>query len=71
MTKVLEMNEPGAGRSNAVTRPLILRGFLNGLCAYREMVAVEIGRASENGARWWARRLIEVSEQAGLVRLEK
>jgi hypothetical protein len=71
VTKVLEMSNPGAGRSSAVTRPLIVRGFFNGLNAYREMVDVEIGRASENGARWWSRRLVDMSEQAGLVRLEK
>ena len=74
MTKKVEMADPGAPgvglRSNAVTRPLIARGFLKGLNAYREMVDVEIGRASEYGARWWSRRLIEMSEEAGLVRLD-
>ena len=38
---------------------------------YRERVKVEIGKASEHGARWWTRRLVEVCEGAGLVRLEK
>ena len=74
MAKMLEMvpGAPGGSeRWNGVTRPLIVRGFFNGLNAYREMVDVEIGRASEYGARWWTRRLVDMSEQAGLVRLEK
>ena len=46
-------------------------GFLKTLGCYRELVAVEIGRASEHGARWWSRRIVEVSEEAGLVRPDK
>jgi hypothetical protein len=38
---------------------------------YRKLVDVEIGRASEHGARWWSRRLVEVFEEAGLVRLDE
>jgi hypothetical protein len=34
-------------------------------------VDLEIGRASEHGARWWSRRLVEVFEEAGLVRLDR
>ena len=45
--------------------------ILIALRRYREMVGVEIDRASEFGARWWSRRLVEVSEEAGLVRLDK
>ena len=51
-------------RMNAVAILIALR-------RYREMVGVEIERASEFGARWWSRRLVEVSEEAGLVRLDK
>ena len=76
MTKMLDM----AG-SSAVTRPLtavpaslverIEAGAMKGLGLYRALAEVEIGRASEHGARWWSRRLVEVYEQAGLVHLDK
>ena len=46
-------------------------GFLKALGRYRERVDLEIDKASEHGARWWSRRLVEVCEEAGLVRLEK
>jgi hypothetical protein len=46
-------------------------GFQKVLVRYRERVGLEIGKASEYGARWWSRRLVEVCEEAGLVRLEK
>ena len=45
-------------------------GVLKTLGLYRELVGLEIGRASEYGARWWSRRLVEVSEEEGLVRLD-
>ena len=45
--------------------------FQKVLGRYRERVGVEIGKASEYGARWWSRRLVEVCEEAGLVRLDK
>jgi hypothetical protein len=38
---------------------------------YRERVDVEICKASARGARWWSRRLVQLYEDAGLVRLEK
>jgi len=38
---------------------------------YRERVDVEIRKASERGARWWSRRLVQLYEDAGLVRLDK
>ena len=38
---------------------------------YRERVDFEIGKASEEGARWWSRRLVQLYEDAGLVRLDK
>lgn len=62
MTKKLEMARPV--KTNEI-------GFLKALGRYRERVDVEIGKASEHGARWWSRRLVEVYEEAGLVRLEK
>jgi hypothetical protein len=40
---------------------------LKALGLYRELVDVEIGRASEHGARWWSRRLVEMYEEVGLV----
>lgn len=46
-------------------------GFLKALSCYRELVDVEIGRASEHGARWWSRRLVQLYEEAGLVRLDE
>ena len=46
-------------------------GLLKTLGLYREMVEIEIGRGSEHGARWWSRRLVQVSEEAGLVRLDE
>jgi hypothetical protein len=38
---------------------------------YRERVDEEIGKGSERGARWWSRRLVQLYEEAGLVRLDK
>jgi hypothetical protein len=46
-------------------------GFLKLAGRYRERVDVEIGKASERGARWWSRRLVQLYEDAGLVRLDK
>jgi hypothetical protein len=46
-------------------------GFFKALGRYRERVDLEIGKASEHGARWWSRRLVEVCQETGLVRLEK
>jgi hypothetical protein len=38
---------------------------------YRERVDVEISKASERGARWWSRRLVQLYEDAGLVRFDE
>jgi len=46
-------------------------GFQESLGRYRERVEIEIGKGSERGARWWSRRLVEVCEEAGLVRHDK
>jgi hypothetical protein len=48
-----------------------MNGFSKALGPYRELVDLEIGRASEHGARWWSRRLVEVYEEAGLLRLDE
>jgi hypothetical protein len=45
--------------------------FLTILGRYRERVDVEIGNASEHGARWWSCRLVQVCEEAGWVHLDK
>jgi hypothetical protein len=46
-------------------------GFLKARDLYRERIDVEIGKASERGARWWSRRLVQLYEDAGLVRLDE
>ena len=59
---------------NLADSPLIRMneiGFSKTVGCYRELVDLEIGRASEYGARWWSRRLVELYEDAGFVRLEK
>ena len=38
---------------------------------YRERVDDEIRKGSERGARWWSRRLVQLYEEAGLVRFDK
>jgi hypothetical protein len=58
---------------NRSDAPLIRRfevAVLKALSLYRELVDLEIGRASECGARWWSRRLVEMYEEAGLVCLD-
>ena len=64
-------SDAALNRSDALLVEMNDVGFLKALGCYRELVDVEIGRASEHGARWWSRRLVEVSEEAGLVRLDK
>lgn len=46
-------------------------GFLKAAGRYRERVDVEIGKGSVRGARWWSRRLIQLYEDAGWVRLDR
>ncbi|HEV8117432.1 MAG TPA: hypothetical protein VGQ32_02845 [Thermoanaerobaculia bacterium] len=78
MTKMTDTAWHPALCANAVTRPLAAvrsragspdSGMPSDL--YRQLVDLEIGRASEHGARWWSRRLVEVFEEAGLVRLDR
>jgi len=51
--------------------PRKIVGLLETVRRYRNRVDVEISNASEYGARWWSRRLVEVCEKEGLVHLEK
>lgn len=69
--KVGHRARSGSDGCNGITLPLIAREFLKGLHAYREMVDLEVRRASEGGARWWSRRLVEMSEEAGLVHFDE
>jgi hypothetical protein len=64
-------DEPVLNRGDASLVKRYEAGFLKTLGLYRELVGLEIGRASEYGARWWSRRLVDMSEEAGLVRLDK
>ena len=57
-------------RSDATLLELFEAGVLKALGLYRKLIDVEIGRASEHGARWWSRRLVEMYEEAGFVHLE-
>ena len=57
-------------RSDASLIKLFQAGVLKALGLYRELVDLEIRRASEHGARWWSHRLVEMCEEAGLVRLD-
>lgn len=59
---------------NRSEAPLFKRNevkFLRAVGRYRERVGVEIGKASEYGARWWSRRLVQLYEDVGLVRFDK
>jgi hypothetical protein len=64
-------SDPASNRSDALLVKMNEVGFLKAFGLYRERVHVEISKASEHGARWWSRRLVELYEEAGLVRLDK
>ena len=71
-TEVLDpTTEAALNRDDASLVKKYEAGFLKTLGLYRELVGLEIGRASEYGARWWSRRLVDMSEEAGLVRLDE
>jgi len=57
--------------AHALTDKMKEAGLLKASDLYRWQVDVEIGKASERGARWWSRRLVQLYEDAGLVRLDK
>ncbi len=63
--------DAGWDRGDALLLKMNEVGFLKVFGRYREQVDVEIGKASVLGARWWSRRLVQLYEDAGLVRLDK
>lgn len=73
MMKALDEVRP-SGPCGSRRRQVVARsdtGVSKALALYRKLVDLEIGRASEHGARWWTRRLVEAYEEAGLVHLDK
>ena len=64
-------SDAAANRSDALLIKMTEAGYLKAFGRYREQVDVEIGNASARGARWWSRRLVQLYEDAGLVRLDK
>lgn len=63
----------GATRNHGDARRVRMSAiaFLRMIGLYRERVDLEIGRASEHGARWWTSRLVELCEKVGWVRLDQ
>jgi hypothetical protein len=57
-------------RDDAALIKMYEAGLQKTFSLYRELVDLEIGRASEYGARWWSRRLVEMYEESGLTRLD-
>ena len=64
-------SDAALNRSDALLIKMTEAGYLKAFGRYREQVDVEIGQGSARGARWWSRRLVQISEDAGLVRLDK
>jgi hypothetical protein len=64
-------SDAASNRSDAPLVKMDEVGFLKVAGLYRRRVDVEIGKASERGARWWSCRLVQLYEDAGLVRLDK
>jgi hypothetical protein len=76
MVGIARPSSPSLGRgvSDAASDAPLSRSDAHPLLTarrYRERVDVEICKASERGARWWSRRLVQLYEDAGLVRLDK
>ena len=69
MTKMLDI-ACATGRDASLVRRLEA-GIRKALGLYRQLVDIEIGRASEHGARWWSRRLVDMYEESGLLRLDQ
>jgi hypothetical protein len=63
-------SDAALNRSDAHPVEMNIIGFLMAR-RYRERVLEEIGKGSARGAGWWSRRLIQLYEEAGLVRLER
>jgi hypothetical protein len=64
-------SDAALNRSDAPRVKMNAVGLLKVLGRYRDRVDVEIAKASERGARWWSRRLVQLYKDAGLVRLDK
>jgi hypothetical protein len=64
-------SEATLNRNDASLVKMYEIGRLKTLSLYRERVDLEIARASEDGARWWSRRLVEWCEESGLVFLDR
>ena len=64
-------SDAASNRSDALLIKMTEAGYSRAFARYREQVDAEIGNASERGARWWSRRLVQLYEDAGLVRLDK
>ena len=60
-----------ASSSESLLIKMTEAGYSRAFGRLREQVDVEIRNASERGARWWSRRLVQLYEDAGLVRLDK
>ena len=63
--------ESTLNRTDASLIKMYEAGLLKTLGLYRMLVDLEIGRASEWGARWWSRRLVEVYEESVLARFDQ
>lgn len=57
--------------SDAPTLEMNTAGFLKASGRFRGQIDVEIGGGSECGARRWSRRLVQLYEDVGLVRLDR
>ena len=66
-----ETSDPASNRGAAPRAEMSAIAFLRTIGRYRERVDIEIGKASEHGARWWSCRLVQVCEEVGWVRLDK
>jgi hypothetical protein len=64
-------SDAALNRSDALLIKMTEAGYLKAFGRYREQVEVEIGQGSARGASWWSRRLVQLYEDAGLVRLDK
>ena len=64
-------SDAASNHSDALLIKMTEAGYLKAFGRYRDQVDVEIGNASARGARWWSRRLVQLYEDAGLVRLDK
>jgi len=63
-------SDAASNRSDALLVKMDEVRFLKVAGLYRRRVGVEIVKASERGARWWSRRLVQLYEDVGLVRLD-